>query len=87
MLADRLSGGADEAVAEMFLGIESRERAERWVWEALAHKQRIMGFGHRVLKHGDSRSAVMQQQAESLSRICGGCRWYEIATIIDHVMQ
>jgi 2-methylcitrate synthase len=57
------------------------------VWGALASKQRIMGFGHRVLKHGDSRSAIMQQQAESLSRICGGCRWYEIATIIDHVMQ
>jgi len=57
------------------------------VWVALASKHRIVGFGHRILKQGDSHSAVVQQHAESLSRICGGCRWYEIATIIDHVMQ
>lgn len=82
-----LHGGANEAVAEMFLGIESREKAERWVRAALASKHRIMGFGHRVLKKGDSRSAIIQQHAESLSRICGDHRWYEIATLVDRVMQ
>jgi 2-methylcitrate synthase len=82
-----LHGGANEAVAEMFLEIEHCEKAERWVRAALAHTQRIMGFGHRVLKKGDSRSAIIQQHAESLSRICGDRRWYEIATTIDRVMQ
>jgi 2-methylcitrate synthase len=82
-----LHGGANEAVAEMFLEIGNHERAERWVREALANKHRIMGFGHRVLKKGDSRSAIIQQHAESLGRICGDRRWYEIATIIDRVMQ
>jgi 2-methylcitrate synthase/citrate synthase II len=82
-----LHGGANEAVAEMFLEIQNQERAERWVREALAHKRRIMGFGHRVLKKGDARSAIMQQHAESLSRICGDRRWYEIATTIDRVVQ
>ncbi|MEK7235746.1 MAG: citrate/2-methylcitrate synthase [Nitrospirota bacterium] len=82
-----LHGGANEAVAEMLLEIESRERAERWVREALANKRRIMGFGHRVLKKGDSRSAIIQQHAESLSRICDNRRWYEIATTVDRVMQ
>jgi len=82
-----LHGGANEAVAAMFLAIGTRERAERWVREALANKHRIMGFGHRVLKQGDARSAVIQQHAESLSRTCGDRRWYEIATTIDCVMQ
>jgi 2-methylcitrate synthase len=82
-----LHGGANEAVAEMFIGIENREKAERWVRAALASKHRIMGFGHRVLKNGDSRSAIIQQHAESLSRICGDHRWYEIATLVDRVMQ
>ena len=82
-----LHGGANEAVAEMFVEIENCERAERWVQAALANKQRIMGFGHRVLKKGDSRSAIIQQHAESLSRICCDRRWYEIATTIDRVMQ
>ena len=82
-----LHGGANEAVAAMFLEIKSRDKAKRWVQAALANKQRITGFGHRVLKQGDSRSNIIQQHAESLSRICGDSRWYEIATIIDHVMQ
>ncbi len=82
-----LHGGANEAVAEMFVDINSPERAERWVREALANKRRIMGFGHRVLKKGDARSTIIQQQAESLSRICGDSRWYEIATTVDRLMQ
>jgi 2-methylcitrate synthase/citrate synthase II len=82
-----LHGGANEAVAEMFLEIESRERAERWVREALANKRRIMGFGHRVLKTGDARSAIIQRHADALTRISGDQRWYEIATIIDRMMQ
>jgi 2-methylcitrate synthase/citrate synthase II len=86
-LKGSLHGGANEAVAEMFLAIGSRERAEIWVHKALAKKQRIMGFGHRVLKKGDTRSVIIQRHAESLSRICGDHRWYEIATTVDHVMQ
>jgi 2-methylcitrate synthase/citrate synthase II len=82
-----LHGGANEAVAEMFLEIHGRERAEQWVREVLARKRRIMGFGHRVLKQGDARSAIIQRHAESLSRICGDHRWYEIATIVDRAMQ
>jgi len=82
-----LHGGANEAVAEMFLDIGSRERAEAWVRKALVEKHRIMGFGHRVLKKGDARSVIIQRHAESLGRICGDHRWYEIATTVDHVMQ
>jgi 2-methylcitrate synthase/citrate synthase II len=82
-----LHGGANEAVAEMFLEIESHERAERWVRAALANKRRIMGFGHRVLKKGDARSVIIQRHAEALSRMCDEHRWYDIATTIDRVMQ
>lgn len=82
-----LHGGANEAVAEMFLDIGSRGRAETWVREALEKKRRIMGFGHRVLKKGDSRSAIVQRHADSLSRICGDHRWYEIATAVDRIME
>lgn len=82
-----LHGGANEAVAEMFLEIKSRDRAEGWVREALAGKRRIMGFGHRVLKQGDARSAIIQEEADRLSRICHDRRWYEIATTVDRVMR
>lgn len=82
-----LHGGANEAVASMFLGIRNPDRAERWVRDALAAGSRIMGFGHRVLKHGDSRSTIIQRHAEVLSRFCGDTRWYEIATVVERVMR
>jgi 2-methylcitrate synthase/citrate synthase II len=82
-----LHGGANEAVAAMLLEIKNRDRAERWVREALAAKRRVMGFGHRVLKKGDPRSLIIQRHAEALSRTCGDMRWYEIATILDRIMQ
>ena len=82
-----LHGGANEAVAAMLLEIKSRDRAERWVRDALANKRRVMGFGHRVLRKGDARAAIIQRHAEALSRTCGDTRWYDIATIVDRIMQ
>ncbi len=82
-----LHGGANEAVASMLLEIESPDRAEGWVREALARKQRVMGFGHRVLREGDPRSIIIQRHAEALSHTCGNTHWYRIATIVDRIMQ
>jgi 2-methylcitrate synthase/citrate synthase II len=82
-----LHGGANEAVAQMFVEIGSAAKAEGWVRDALANKRRIMGFGHRVLKQGDARSDIIQRHAEALSRICGDHRWYEIATAVEGVMR
>ncbi|MEP6602003.1 MAG: citrate/2-methylcitrate synthase [Nitrospirota bacterium] len=82
-----LHGGANEAVADMLLEIKTRERAEKWVVDALAQKRRVMGFGHRVLHHGDARSQIIQRHAEALGRVCGETRWYDIAAIVDRVMR
>jgi citrate synthase len=46
-----------------------------------------MGFGHRVLRKGDARAAIIKRHAEALSRTCGDTRWYDIATIVDRIMQ
>ncbi|MYX40582.1 bifunctional 2-methylcitrate synthase/citrate synthase, partial [Streptomyces sp. SID89] len=48
-----LHGGANEAVMHMLLEIGDPRHAEAWLDEALASKRKIMGFGHRVYKHGD----------------------------------
>ncbi|MBA5871641.1 MAG: citrate synthase [Nitrospira sp. CR2.1] len=81
-----LHGGANEAVASMLIEIGTPARAESWVCNALARKQRVMGFGHRVLKQGDARSAIIQRHAERLSRLCHDGRWYDIASTIDRIM-
>ncbi|WP_144831319.1 bifunctional 2-methylcitrate synthase/citrate synthase [Kocuria rhizophila] len=65
-----LHGGANEAVMHTFeeLGIrkeetaeEAEKRAKEWMDRALAEKKKVMGFGHRVYKHGDSRVPTMQE--------------------------
>ena len=85
-LKGSLHGGANEAVAAMLLEIGRPERAELWLRAALASKQRVMGFGHRVLRQGDARSTIIQRHAERLSRLCNDHRWYDIAATIDRIM-
>lgn len=59
-----LHGGANEAVLHVFdeigFGAEAATRAEVWLEKALAEKRKIMGFGHRVYKKGDSRVPTMR---------------------------
>lgn len=59
-----LHGGANEAVLHIFneigFGPDAASRAEAWLEKALADKRKIMGFGHRVYKSGDSRVPTMR---------------------------
>ena len=74
-LKGALHGGANEAVMHTFdeIGIradESREeaaaRAKAWMEDALAAKKKVMGFGHRVYKNGDSRVPTMKAALEAM---------------------
>ena len=42
-----------------------------WIKDALARKEKIMGFGHRVYKHGDSRVPTMKASLDRLVRHYG----------------
>ena len=55
-----LHGGANEAVMHIFDEIGTADKAEAWLDQALLEKRKIMGFGHRVYKHGDSRVPTME---------------------------
>ncbi|WP_403020760.1 bifunctional 2-methylcitrate synthase/citrate synthase [Salinibacterium sp. GXW1014] len=61
-----LHGGANEAVMHVFDEIVIPERAEEWLDQALAEKRKIMGFGHRVYKNGDSRVPTMKKALDTL---------------------
>ena len=61
-----LHGGANEAVLHIFTEIGSAENVAPWLDEALAAKRKIMGFGHRVYKRGDSRVPTMKAALDTL---------------------
>jgi 2-methylcitrate synthase len=70
-----LHGGANEAVMHTFqeIGIDKNEsrqdaaaRAKAWMEDALAAKKKVMGFGHRVYKNGDSRVPTMKAALDKM---------------------
>src|SRR5215207_6447815 len=65
-LKGALHGGANEAVMHAFEEIGSADAAGAWLDAALAEKRKIMGFGHRVYKRGDSRVPTMKAALDSL---------------------
>ena len=67
-----LHGGANEAVMSVLEEIGTAERAADWLAEALASKRKVMGFGHRVYKHGDSRVPTMNAALRTVAAERGG---------------
>ncbi|CAN5605580.1 bifunctional 2-methylcitrate synthase/citrate synthase [soil metagenome] len=61
-----LHGGANEAVMHIFDEIGTADKAQAWLDTALAEKRKIMGFGHRVYKNGDSRVPTMKAALDTL---------------------
>ncbi|WP_120494307.1 bifunctional 2-methylcitrate synthase/citrate synthase [Microbacterium phyllosphaerae] len=61
-----LHGGANEAVLHIFDEIGEASNVVPWLDKALAEKRKIMGFGHRVYKSGDSRVPTMKAALDTL---------------------
>lgn len=88
-LKGSLHGGANEAVMEMLTEIGEADRAESWLDEALAAKRKIMGFGHRVYKHGDSRVPLMREALDQLVALRGpeAERWARLSAALETAMM
>jgi citrate synthase len=62
-----LHGGANEAVMAIFAELSGPEDVQAWLAGTLAEGGKVMGFGHRVYKHGDSRVPTMHAALEGLA--------------------
>jgi citrate synthase len=65
-LSGPLHGGAPSRVVDMLIEIGTVDRARPWVERKLAAGERIMGFGHRVYRTEDPRSAALKETALAL---------------------
>ena len=82
-----LHGGANEKAMEMLLEVGDPEHAEAWVRERLARRERIMGFGHRVVRQGDTRAVILHDLGARLAEARGNTRWLRTADTIQTVMD
>lgn len=81
-----LHGGANEMVMHMMLEIADPAKAEQWMLDALAQKKKVMGFGHRVYKSGDSRVPTMKKYAQVMADVTGEQKWMQMYSSLEKVM-
>jgi citrate synthase len=86
-LKGRLHGGANEKVMDLLLQTGGPDKAEAWIRAALARKEKVMGFGHRVYKTGDVRARVLKEYARQAAQRVGATGWEEAAEIIEKVLE
>ena len=82
-----LHGGANEESMRMLDEIKTPDRAEGWLKDQLAKKAKIMGFGHRVYKKGDSRVPVMREIGRDLGKRTGKENWIPICEKLEQTME
>ncbi len=81
-----LHGGANEQVMHMIKEVAEPANAKEWMLDALANKKKVMGFGHRVYRNGDSRVPTMKKYTEKMASFTGEEKWLEIANILEETM-
>jgi citrate synthase len=84
-LTGPLHGGANEEVLDMLDEIGSPDRLADWLENAVTHKKKIMGFGHRVYKVKDPRAAVLQELAENAFAESGRPPKYDMAVELERL--
>src|SRR5437764_5754368 len=82
-----LHGGANEESMKMLEEIGKPERAEAWLKKKLETKEKIMGFGHRVYKKGDSRVPLMREIGRDLGKRTGKEQWIPICEKLEETME
>jgi citrate synthase len=81
-LSGPLHGGAPARVLPMLDAVAELGDAEKWVEQALARKERIMGFGHRVYRAYDPRAAALRDVAMAMADMAD---WLDLAVKVEDV--
>lgn len=84
-----LHGGANEAVMHMLLEVKDPDSARNWMLAALTEKRKIMGFGHRVYRSGDSRVPTMTDAFKKMVDVIGtekARQFWDMCSILDETM-
>ena len=85
-LKGSLHGGANEAVMHDMIEIGSADKASEWLQGKISRKEKIMGFGHRVYKNGDSRVPTMKAALQRVAAARDGQKWLDIYQVLEKGM-
>ena len=86
-LRGALHGGANEGAMALIDRFKTPDEAEKGIIEALARKEKLLGFGHPVYTVVDPRSDLIKAQARKLAESAGEVNLFNIAERIENVMM
>ncbi len=81
-----LHGGANEQVMKMLLKVGDPAKTKEWITDALARKEKIMGFGHRVYRTEDPRATHLRTFSEAMGKRTGEMQWFQMSKTIEAFM-
>jgi citrate synthase len=81
-----LHGGANEQVMKMLLRIGDPSSVQTYMKDALARKEKVMGFGHRVYRTEDPRATHLRRFSEEMGARTGQPQWYQMSKEIEAFM-
>ncbi len=86
-LSGPLHGGANTNVMKMLIEIDSPDKLEPWLDEALAAKKKIMGIGHAVYKTEDPRATWLRKFSKQMGEKKGEMKWFEMSEKLEKLMH
>ena len=86
-LRGALHGGANEGAMDLIDRFKTPDDAERGILDALARKEKLLGFGHPVYTVVDPRSDIVKAQARLLADAAGKQNLFNVAERIERVMM
>ena len=85
-LRGSLHGGANEAAMALIERFKTPQEAEEQLMMMLAHKAKIMGFGHRVYTKSDPRSDIIKAWSKKAAEANHDLSYYHISERIESLM-
>ncbi len=82
-----LHGGANEQVMRMLENIGGEDQVRPYIERALANKEKIPGFGHRVYRADDPRALQLRRIAKEVGEANRDLRWYQLSERVVEVME
>ena len=82
-----LHGGANELAMRMIQDIGDPGRAERYVKDLFARREKVMGFGHRVYRQvDDPRANILRRLSRELADASDEPQWHEVSEVVEKVV-
>ena len=82
-----LHGGANEAAMEMLEAAHKSGDPEAWLRDKLGRREKVMGFGHRVYKKGDSRTPILREMCREAGERAGETHWVTTGEALEKAMS